>query len=270
MSTHATDCQQTTPPPSSLSLSTIWLCGDIHGDLRTLRRALKETTAKPHALLFVGDLDPPEPVGRWITSAVGPDIDWWFIHGNHETDNDTTCRNLFEAEGSERNLHNRVVNVAGLRVAGLGGVFRKPVWYPAATANYRNYAAFRDALLASTELDDAHRQTMLREHRSSMFVDDYDHLANNLADVLLTHEAPSCHPNGFEAIDLLGQVMGVRWLAHGHHHDSLDYTAWRNRLGFTVFGVGLRGITAMDGTVIVRGERDAERARVRSAVPVPG
>ena len=79
------------------------------------------------------------------------------------------------------------------------------------------------------------------------------------ADVLVTHEAPSCHPHGHASLDELGRCLGVRWAFHGHHHDQLDYSAMNDRLGFRAFGVGLRGITSLDGEVIVEGEDDNYR-----------
>lgn len=40
-------------------------------------------------------------------------------------------------------------------------------------------------------------------HRSTIFPDDYERLLKQRADILVTHEAPSAHPHGFAAIDLL-------------------------------------------------------------------
>ena len=50
---------------------------------------------------------------------------------------------------------------------------------------------------------------------------------------------------------------------HGHHHDALDSSARWMQQGFKSFGVGLRGITAIDINgqmrVVVPGEGDRER-----------
>lgn len=40
------------------------------------------------------------------------------------------------------------------------------------------------------------------------------------ADILITHEAPSCHPYGCEALDVLAMDMKVKRSFHGHHHDD--------------------------------------------------
>ena len=57
--------------------------------------------------------------------------------------------------------------------------------------------------------------------------------------------------------------MGVKVTVHGHHHDNLDSSDRWGQQGFKSFGVGLRGITAIDAggnaNVIVPGELDAQR-----------
>jgi len=90
---------------------------------------------------------------------------------------------------------------------------------------------------------------MLGEVRRSGAVwwEDYEVLWNQRADVLVCHEAPSCHRQGFREIDGLAQAMGARRIFHGHHHVTYqDQVAG----GIQVYGVGLRGIVDQDGRVI--------------------
>ena len=49
------------------------------------------------------------------------------------------------------------------------------------------------------------------------------------ADVLVCHETPSCHRNGFGAIDDLARDMRVQMVVHGHHHRAVQ----RSRRGST-------------------------------------
>ena len=88
-------------------------------------------------------------------------------------------------------------------------------------------------------------------------------MADLRADILVTHEAPGYHPHGFSILDTLAQSMGAQLVVHGHHHDALDSSARWGPQGFSSFGVGLRGITAIDlagrAEVIVPGELDQER-----------
>jgi hypothetical protein len=80
---------------------------------------------------------------------------------------------------------------------------------------------------------------------------------------VVTHEAPGYHPNGFEMLDTLAGALRAKVTVHGHHHTSLDSSARWVSQGFKSFGVGLRGITAIDGDgqaeIIVPGEPDFEQ-----------
>ncbi|MFY9182658.1 MAG: hypothetical protein WBJ45_10785 [Limnohabitans sp.] len=53
--------------------------------------------------------------------------------------------------------------------------------------------------------------------------------------------------HGFKALDTLARRMGVRMTAHGHQHDNIDSSAQWDAQGFQSFGVGLRGVMAVDG-----------------------
>ena len=158
-------------------------------------------------------------------------------------------------------MHGRVVEVAGLRIAGLGGVFRGKVLTPPAPATFENPKQY----LARCGKGNQWRGGLPLTHRSTISPDDYERLLKRRADILVAHEAPSAHPHGFGAIDDLARSLGVSAGFHGHHHDRLDYSAERIQLGFDAFGVGLRGITDQTGRVIRAGERDAARANRRRA-----
>ena len=103
-----------------------------------------------------------------------------------------------------------------------------------------------------------------RKHWGTIYPETVDLLADLRADVLITHEAPSYHPNGFELLDSLAQCMGAQLVVHGHHHDRIDSSARWAGQRFKSFGVGLRGITAIDtdgnADIVVPGERDEQRA----------
>ena len=85
------------------------------------------------------------------------------------------------------------------------------------------------------------------------------------ASTLITHETPGYHRNGFGILDTLAQSLGVKVTVHGHHHERLYISRRWEQQGFKLFGVGLRGIMAIDregnATVIVAvaGELDEQR-----------
>lgn len=88
-------------------------------------------------------------------------------------------------------------------------------------------------------------------HKSTIFWTDWIRLFGQSADILVTHEAPSCHPNGFKGIDVLAQSMKVKYAFHGHHHDQLNYAAHEESLGFSAHGIGLRSVSDMYGGIVL-------------------
>lgn len=231
----------------------IFFCGDTHGNFGHVIDAVR--AYRPTAIVFLGDLQAQRPLEVELAPILELTEVWW-IHGNHDTDSQTDHDNLFRSALSDRNLHGRIVEIAGVRIAGLGGVFRGSVWYPPEVARQHSFARLetseRNQPLVRTQ-----RNERGRKHRSSIFPEDYCALIGQRADTLVTHEAPSCHPHGFDAIDELARSMGVRSTFHGHHHDRRDYSKARERLGFVAFGVGFCGITDQTGRVICAGDFDA-------------
>lgn len=97
---------------------------------------------------------------------------------------------------------------------------------------------------------------MPRKHRSTIFPNDYQALLTEQADILVTHEAPSCHHQGFREIDDLARRLGAKTAFHGHHHEQVDYDQEAiERLGFTCYGVGYCGIRDQFGTIVLTENR---------------
>lgn len=227
----------------------ILFCGDPHGHFGHIIEAVQEH--QPAAVILLGDMQAPRPLHIELAPILTK-TEIWFIPGNHDTDSEADHDHLFGSALADRNLHGRVVEIAGLRIAGLGGVFREKVWTPPAPATFENPKQY----LARCGKGNFWRGGLPLKHRSTIFPVDYERLKKQRADILVTHEAPSSHPHGFTAIDQLASHLGVRTTFHGHHHDQLDYSAERTRLGFDAFGVGLRGIADMTGRVVCAGELD--------------
>ena len=249
----------------------IWILGDNHGHFDHVLEAVKATGERPSAVIFLGDLDCPKPFSQCVADIEAVGIQCWAIPGNHDTDSAENYRNLFEDSlFKSRNLHSRIVEIDGLRVAGLGGVFRGEIWFPRETGLeepvYQSYAAYLETSISQrpARLRGHGLFEKDRKHMSSIFYEDWLHLYGQSADVLVTHEAPDCHPHGFKPITALAQSMKVRFAFHGHHHDSLDYRRHDDRLGFQAFGVGFCGITDVFGGRIAVGDFDEAR-RYRQA-----
>lgn len=232
-------------------MQAIFFCGDTHGNFQHIIDAVH--THRPAAIIFLGDLQLKKPLEQELSSILDL-TEIWYIHGNHDTDTDKVYDHLFGSSLAHRNLHGRVVDIAGHRIAGLGGVFRGHIWMPPDNKNFLTQQEY----IAGLSKKDRWREGLPRKHYSSIFPADYQNLLQQRADILVSHEAPSAHPHGFTSIDELARRLQVSKSFHGHHHDRIDYSGHDERLGFTAFGVGLCGISDINGKVIVPGELDHE------------
>jgi predicted phosphodiesterase len=220
----------------------ILFCGDPHGHFVHIFEAVDEH--RPAAVILLGDVQAQRPLELELAPILAK-TEVWFIHGNHDTDSEADHDNLFGSQLAHRNLHGRVVEIAGLRIAGLGGVFRGQVWAPPAPPEFESQEQFTD----QCGKGNLWRGGLPRKHRSTIFPSDVKRLMGQRADVLVTHEAGSAHPHGFAAIDELARGLGVATSFHGHQHVNRDYRLEHDRLGFDAFGVGLCGILDQTGAV---------------------
>jgi predicted phosphodiesterase len=194
--------------------------GDPHGDLDPVIAAVEHF--QPEAIVLLGDIQARRP----LHVELRPILDLteiWFIHGNHDTDSDADYDNLWGSELATRNFHGRIVEIAGFKVAGLGGVFRSKIWDPRRPIEE---AAFQssDAMRRTMKREERWRDGISRKHRSSIFPADYQQLLwSGHSDILVTHEAPTAHPHGWKVIDELAEKLGVQLVVHGHHHQNIDY-----------------------------------------------
>ena len=246
----------------------IWFCGDTHGEFRHVVEHVLEAKRDdrlPQAIIFLGDLDCARPLHVELEEIAGLTGIFW-IPGNHDGDDNSAWNNLFASEPSEANLHCRVADVAGFRIAGLGGVFRRRIWSPPDPPAFQTYDAWREALTRRRPTKDwgLAETTEERRHKTSIFPDMVASLGAQRAEILVSHEAPECRDDGrgWRAIGNLARGLGVRFTFHGHHHDRPDYAANFLELGFQAHAVGFRGITALSGegavSVIRPGEYDAD------------
>jgi predicted phosphodiesterase len=226
---------------------------------------------RPAAIIFLGDLEPQRPLRQEYQPFLDAAAEPWHIHGNHDTDRPDTWQNMIDAQ--ERNLHGRVETIARVRIAGLGGIFRGEVWFPGEGnepplfLSYSDYdhslrrrqgvrrrVSKMDAIQAEAipdRVSDLANHTLagrLRRHSSTIFPETIEHLAQQRADVLVSHEAPAAHPHGFRVIDDLARAMGVSVVFHGHHHGDRTYP--EEGEGYRIHAVGLRGIRDLYGGVI--------------------
>jgi calcineurin-like phosphoesterase family protein len=255
---------QTDLPPTWCLIS-----GDNHGIFGHLVDAAKRY--KPQFILSVGDVEPQRPLVEELAPIEATGCKFLFVHGNHESDRAETWEYFQTA--SDRNMHGRVVQVGDLKVAFLGGVFRQESWYPPqtyksaselfASVKFDTYQEYVQHLKRKTppkiwDTDEKVRG-LLRKHRTSIFPSVYRALLKQRANTLISHEAGAwAHHHGFQCIDDLRSGMGAMSHFFGHHHARRFRKDARRAISV---GVGLRGITSIDGSTIIRpGDLDRQRA----------
>ena len=201
--------------------SPIVIAGDPHGNFVPILRACNEQDVG--TLILLGDCELRVPLRHMLAPlfAAGWHVRW--IIGNKDAETGTAFDNLV-TDYPEGDIGGRVIEVGGLRIAGLGGVFKPRIWYPRADqpGGMIDAPSFntRQEFLASLPGREHWRGGLPLWHRDSIFPEDFARLARQRFDVLVAHEAPSCHRHGFAAIDRLAEVAAARLIVHGHHHES--------------------------------------------------
>lgn len=233
--------------------------GDIHQNWHHVERGLAALPAAPEAAVLLGDMECTAPLDQLAAPLLDRGVAVYWIHGNHDYDGGTgmwsnladPLRNPRTAQGA---LHGRVLDIAGLRVAGLGGTFESQVWSGSDAPRIHRRAQL-PAMLAATRPDLGAERAAASAHilaATAIWPEDVDELSSQKADVLVTHEAPSSHPAGVRALDALARAMGARLIVHGHHHITSVATA---EDGLRALGVGDAWAVGADGAVAWRGEK---------------
>lgn len=162
----------------------ILMFGDVHGQFRHLAPIVRRE--QPAAIIFLGDLDLEQPFEKEVADVANM-TEIFFIHGNHDTDSRKKYEYLFNSSLANRNLYGRVVLIDGVKVAGLGGVFREKVWCPRddhdALPNFDNYDDF-----IKSEVQASQSQHM-RERNTAINNNVYDRESPALIGKRLTHKS---------------------------------------------------------------------------------
>ena len=215
-------------PPASSTIPTgndrpeptrLMFFGDPHGEFEPIVEAVERV--RPEAIVLLGDLQANRPLHEEL-GAIQALTDIWFIHGNHDTDAESYFDHLWGCELADRNLHGRVVQIAGFLVAGLGGIFRESVWDPAILGTGARHSSAR-ALRRTTPSAERWRGGVSLRHRSTIFPEDLARLESKHADILVTHEGLGGTPYGRPRLDELARAMRVKLVVHGHLHQDIDY-----------------------------------------------
>jgi predicted phosphodiesterase len=234
--------------------------GDIHRQWHHVIRGLAALPRMPAAAVLLGDMECDQPLDRAAAPLLDAGIAVHGIWGNHDYDGGPDMWSNLTAE--DRNpltrhgaLNARLAVIGGVRIAGLGGTFRRRIWEPPGEPRLRRRSELPDDVATlGAEWTGQQREAMAQALAAmAIWPEDCEALLALRADVLVTHEAPSSHSQGFSAIDQLARAMGARLIIHGHHH--VCYRA-RAEDGLEVQGVGAGWAIGLDGRSWWPGEPD--------------
>ncbi len=237
---------------------TLAFIGDIHQQWDTVERGLAALPRLPRAAILLGDIQCERPLDALAAPLLDRGIAVHWIFGNHDNDGGPEmwanmtdpARNPRTAPGA---LHGRVTQIEGLRIAGLGGTFRPRVWEPPDPPRLHRRADLPEdvAQMARGWRPDHIAALVHSLGTTAIWPEDYEALAAQQADILVTHEAPASHPGGNAALDALARAMGARLVVHGHHHVTYRSVAVD---GLHAMGVAAAWATTDAGSVLWQGE----------------
>jgi predicted phosphodiesterase len=233
--------------------------GDIHRQWHHVEAGLAALASRPAAAILLGDIECHQPLDQLARPLLDRGISVHWIHGNHDNDGGPEMwANLADPTRNPRTapgaLHGRATEIAGIRVAGLGGTFRPRIWLPPQPPRLHHRHELVDdiATIGAAYGPDQRAALAHSLTTAAIWPEDIDALESQRADILVTHEAPSSHPAGNAVLDALARRMGARLIVHGHHH---VVTRAQATDGLTVFGVAAAWGIEADGTVLWRGEK---------------
>ncbi|MGZ8226471.1 MAG: metallophosphoesterase family protein [Methylococcaceae bacterium] len=216
----------------------ILFAGDPHGDFQAIIAAVHKH--KPEAVVLLGDYDLDRPLEKCLQEIIDLTEIWW-IAGNHDFQSPCKYNNLFNSALADKGLHLKVTEIAGLRVAGLGGIFLGRVWYPPQEPKWSDKQHYLRSQSATN------RQPGLSlKYQSAIWHNEFQALKTLKADILVTHEAPGSHRHGFSVIGDLAAAMGVKHIFHGHLHENYSRTIKNN---IQVYGVANSAVSDLQGNL---------------------
>jgi predicted phosphodiesterase len=236
-------------------LKAIWFLGDVHGHFSHIFEAFEQALEKPRWLVFLGDIidlnfmDPAKSFREVFVEPIKllyPQIKVAFIYGNHDAD-DYQAWDLLHDCGDAVPLHGRVVDLGGILVAGIGGNIMGRVWSPPCKATFENK---HEAMNQASQSQNGQKPNP--SLNAAIYPDDVKKLSKFRADILVTHEAFTPHPYGWDVLSQLARDMRVVRAFHGHQHDdrSAEYASVRDEIRFDGRGVGFCCITNGLGQII--------------------
>jgi predicted phosphodiesterase len=219
--------------------------GDCHGDFREVLDVIGRYPEKEiSGIFFLGDQTPERSLEIELAPLPPTLLERsWFILGNHDSDRPEFLQNHFSMW--DRHLHGRVIEVEGIRIGGISGVFRHTIWHPSESPRWEDRKSYREHVFSRRgKLFENH---LPLKHWTTIFPEDLKSGALAM-DILLTHEAPGCHPHGFSVLDDYAKNTGAKLVIHGHHHEDYSGTITAD---IRVLGLGLGQCLCLDKASLI-------------------
>ncbi|MBV1713473.1 MAG: metallophosphoesterase [Desulfomicrobium sp.] len=213
----------------------ILFVGDAHGDFEPMLEAAASATA----IILLGDQEPLDN----LASILGPEIaeKTWWIFGNHDSDDPEYLKH--HAAMADRNLHCRVVEIDGLRIAGLGGTFRSNILGVDRQTTLSDLPHVRPQDTRQSLAMIRKDKKLAPQDHTTIFPEDLNFMARlgskTRVDVVVSHEAPESHKLGYRILGDVARALRAKILIHAHHHERYDAVI---NGGIKVAGVGMSGM----------------------------
>ena len=214
------------------TMTSLLFYGDPHGEWRPLLETLQGHS--PDAVVLLGDCDLHRALSDELGDGLPSPERLFFILGNHEADRQCFYDNVLSAAPSSNHLNAKVVEVGGVRIAGLSGTFDQHVWHPDLNDGEPFYRTRAEMLWHLRAKQRADTELPLR-YKVAVWYEDYEALFAESCDVLVLHDAPPPHRYGHAVLDDLAEAMDARLIVHGHHHERYESKTYS---GIRVLGLG--------------------------------
>ena len=175
------------------ALRELWFIGDVHANFKHISIALHSAELLPTWLVFLGDIDIDHSTFREILAPLKehfPSVQFAFIHGNHDCDTLEHWTCLHDC-GDALRLHGKVIEINGIRIAGLGGVFMGRVWYPPDPPKFDS----KEAAMNRGAFQYRGGQRPNSNYLGAIYPKDFDRLSKLRADVLVIETEHSSTPD---------------------------------------------------------------------------
>lgn len=219
---------------SSTASPKILMFGDPHNQFDPIVQITKE--CRPHAIILLGDIEPTKNYDKLFSPILELGIPVYWITGNHDNP-----RSIFRRFPKDYCLDNRIVTIAGLKVAGYG-------WYGGSDQLKEGRA---DILVTHNapktsryvvKFEERYGTGAYRNYRHSLHTRertiDKDWIKARRSDKL----AGGYSSRGDSFINMIAERLNVSAIFHGHYHDA----QWVHRYkpnGYVCVSVSEYGVT---------------------------